>query len=87
MRKVLEQFINIAVKFSFNNFFEAIYWATVSLTTVGYGDIYPITTAGKIMAIVISFLGVGMVAIPTGIISAGFVENYTKLALTSHTEG
>ena len=48
------------------------------MLTVGYGDIYPITTAGQIMAIVIAFLGVGVVAIPTGIISAGFVEQYTK---------
>lgn len=70
----------------FKNAFSGIWWSVSTLLTVGYGDIYPITTAGKIMAIVISFLGVGMVAIPTGIISAGFVENYTKLALTSHTE-
>ena len=47
--------------------------------TVGYGDIYPVTIMGKILGIIISFLGVGMVAIPTGIISAGFVEQYQKL--------
>lgn len=63
----------------FSNAFSGIWWATSTLLTVGYGDIYPITIGGKIMAIVISFLGVGMVAIPTGIISAGFVEQYTKL--------
>ncbi|MFR2604000.1 MAG: ion channel [Waltera sp.] len=45
-----------------------------TLLTVGYGDIYPITTLGRIMAICIAYLGVGAVAIPTGIISAGFVE-------------
>ncbi|MCR5279725.1 MAG: potassium channel protein, partial [Lachnospiraceae bacterium] len=44
-----------------------------------YGDIYPVTIGGRIVAIIISFLGVGMVAIPTGIISAGFVESYTKI--------
>jgi voltage-gated potassium channel len=49
-----------------------------TLLTVGYGDIYPITNIGKLMAIVIAFLGVGVVAIPTGIISAGFVEMYRK---------
>ena len=64
---------------SFNNFFEAMYWATVSLTTVGYGDIYPITPLGKAFGILITFLGVGMVAIPTGIISAGFVEQYSHV--------
>lgn len=45
-----------------------------TLLTVGYGDIYPVTTLGRIMAICIAYLGVGAVAIPTGIISAGFVE-------------
>ena len=63
----------------FQNAFSGIWWATSTLLTVGYGDIYPITIAGKIMGIFISFLGVGMVAIPTGIISAGFVEQYQKL--------
>ena len=63
----------------FSNAFSGIWWSTSTLLTVGYGDIYPVTIGGKIMAIVISFLGVGMVAIPTGIISAGFVEQYTRL--------
>ena len=63
----------------FQNAFSGIWWAASTLLTVGYGDIYPITTIGKFLAIVIAFLGVGMVAIPTGIISAGFVEQYSKL--------
>ena len=63
----------------FENAFSGIWWATSTLLTVGYGDIYPKTIAGKILGIFISFLGVGMVAIPTGIISAGFVEQYQKL--------
>ena len=63
----------------FNNAFSGIWWSTSTILTVGYGDIYPITTLGKIMAIIISFLGVGAVAIPTGIISAGFVERYTLM--------
>lgn len=63
----------------FQNAFSAMWWAVSALLTVGYGDIYPVTTIGQIMAIVIAFLGVGMVAIPTGIISAGFVEQYTKI--------
>ena len=49
-----------------------------TLLTVGYGDIYPITTLGRVMAIGIAYLGVGVVAIPTGIISAGFVEQYQR---------
>ena len=63
----------------FENAFSGIWWSASTLLTVGYGDIYPVTTLGKILGIVISFLGVGMVAIPTGIISAGFVEQYQKL--------
>ena len=62
----------------FQNAFSGIWWAASTLLTVGYGDIYPITTGGKAFGIVISFLGVGMVAIPTGIISAGFVEQYSR---------
>ena len=63
----------------FTNAFSGIWWAASTLLTVGYGDIYPVTTIGKIFGIFIAFLGVGMVAIPTGIISAGFVEQYSRL--------
>lgn len=62
----------------FRNAFSGIWWSVSTLLTVGYGDIYPITAVGRIMAIFIAFLGVGAVAVPTGIISAGFVEQYTK---------
>lgn len=63
----------------FTNAFSGIWWSVSTLLTVGYGDIYPITNVGKIFSIFITFLGVGMVAIPTGIISAGFVEQYSRL--------
>ena len=63
---------------SFRNAFSGIWWATSTLLTVGYGDIYPVTILGQILAIFIAFLGVGMVAIPTGIISAAFVEEYNN---------
>ena len=62
----------------FKNAFSGIWWATSTLLTVGYGDIYPVTVMGQILGIIITFLGVGMVAIPTGIISAGFVEEYQR---------
>ncbi len=68
----------------FNNAFSGIWWAASSLLTVGYGDIYPITTLGKIFGIFITFLGVGVVAIPTGIISAGFVEQYAEMNRAVH---
>lgn len=69
----------------FANAFSGIWWSVSTLLTVGYGDIYPVTIGGKLMAIVIAFLGVGMVAIPTGIISAGFVEYYTKIKVGSYS--
>lgn len=63
---------------AFNNAFSGMWWSISALLTVGYGDIYPVTTAGRIMGILIALLGVGVVAIPTGIISAGFVERYSR---------
>lgn len=69
----------------FSNAFSGIWWSVSTLLTVGYGDIYPVTIGGKLMAIVIAFLGVGMVAIPTGIISAGFVEYYTKIKVGNYS--
>ena len=63
----------------FTNAFSGIWWSASTLLTVGYGDIYPITTLGKMFGIFITFLGVGMVAIPTGIISAGFVDQYSRI--------
>ena len=59
----------------FRNAFDALWWALATLTTVGYGDIYPITVLGKILSAIIAILGIGLVAVPTGIISAGFMEN------------
>lgn len=64
---------------SFDNAFSGIWWAMSTVLTVGYGDIYPVTIGGRIVAIVIALLGVCVVAIPTGVISAGFVEYYTKI--------
>jgi voltage-gated potassium channel len=52
----------------------AMWWAVATLTTVGYGDVYPVTTVGKLVASVIAVLGIGMFALPTGILGAGFVE-------------
>jgi len=59
---------------AFSNIGQSLWWAVATLTTVGYGDIYPITTGGKILSGVIALLGVGIVALPTGIISSAFVE-------------
>lgn len=68
----------------FQNAFSGIWWSMSTLLTVGYGDIYPVTTLGRIMAIIIAYLEVGAVAIPTGIISAGFVEQYQRKSTLSN---
>lgn len=63
---------------SFEGFFDAIYWATVSLTTVGYGDIYPVSTLGRIVTMVSSIFGIAIVALPAGIITAGYMNEINK---------
>lgn len=62
----------------FPNIFASIWWAIVTLTTIGYGDVCPITTLGKILSGSLSITGIGLIALPTGIISAGFIELVNK---------
>ena len=59
---------------SFGTFFDAVYWATVSLTTVGYGDIYPVSIAGRVITMISSIFGIAIVALPAGIITAGYMR-------------
>lgn len=59
---------------TFDNYFEAVYWATVSLTTMGYGDIYPVSVAGKIITMISSFFGIAIIALPASIITAGMMD-------------
>lgn len=60
---------------TYNSFFDAIYWATVSLTTVGYGDIYPVSVAGRTVAMISSFFGIAIVALPAGIVTAEYINS------------
>jgi voltage-gated potassium channel len=64
----------------FPNVFATLWWAIATLTTIGYGDVYPITGLGKLLSGCIALMGIGLVALPTGIISAGFIGklNETK---------
>lgn len=59
---------------AFKNIGEALWWSVATLTTVGYGDIYPITGLGKLLSGIIALLGIGIVALPTGIISSAYIE-------------
>ena len=63
---------------TFDTFFDAVYWATVSLTTVGYGDIYASSLAGRVITMVSAFMGIAIVALPAGIITAGYMEELNK---------
>ncbi len=57
-----------------NNYFNALYWAGISLATVGYGDIYPITIIGKTLGVITSLVGIAVIALPIGVISTKFME-------------
>ncbi|GAI03622.1 unnamed protein product, partial [marine sediment metagenome] len=59
---------------AFSSIPEAMWWGIITLTTVGYGDVYPITSLGKILGALIAFLGIGMFALPAGILGSGLVE-------------
>ena len=56
----------------------SMWWGVATLTTVGYGDVYPITPIGKFLGAIIAILGIGMFAIPTGILGSGFIEEIQK---------
>ena len=62
----------------FTNIFASLWWAVATLTTVGYGDITPVTTIGKVISSIVAILGIGLIALPTGIISAGFIAKFNK---------
>lgn len=63
---------------TFGDYFHAVYWATISLTTMGYGDIYPVSPAGQLITMLSSFIGIAIVAMPAGVITAGFMEELNK---------
>ena len=64
---------------TFPTFFDALYWATVSLTTVGYGDIYPVSTLGRCVTMFSSLLGIALIALPAGIVTAGYLNALQSL--------
>ena len=91
-RKILSAVVSLAVAYilisaliiynvepdSFNTFFDAIYWATVSLTTVGYGDVYPVTAIGRVVTMLSSVFGIAIIALPAGVITAGYMSEISN---------
>lgn len=63
---------------TFQDYFDALYWSVTALTTVGYGDLYPVTDAGRIVSMISSLVGIAIVVLPSGIITAGFMEELNK---------
>ncbi len=59
---------------TFHSFFDALYWATVTLTTVGYGDLCPVTDIGRVVSMLSSLFGVAIIALPSGVITASYLE-------------
>ena len=57
-----------------DDFFDAFYWATCTLTTVGYGDLYPISDTGRVISIISSMVGIAIIALPSGIVTAGYMD-------------
>lgn len=75
-----EPHINPATgKATFNSFFDALYWATVTLTTVGYGDICPVTDVGRAVAMLSSLFGVAIIALPSGVITARYLDELREM--------
>lgn len=71
---------------TFVDFFHALYWATTALTTVGYGDVYPITQIGRLISMISSLFGIAVIALPAGIITAGFMEQINNDNKTKEEE-
>ena len=63
---------------AFGSIPEALWWAVITLTTIGYGDVYPVTPLGKVLTTFVALLGLGMVAIPTGLLAAALMRSATK---------
>ena len=62
----------------FNSFFDALYWATISITTIGYGDISPVTPMGRMITMISALVGMAVIALPTGIITAAYMNEISK---------
>jgi voltage-gated potassium channel len=72
---------------NFRNIFSSLWWAVATLTPLGYGGVEPVTTAGKVMSAIVAVIGIGLIALPTGIISAGFIQKIKTMDAIDKKEG
>lgn len=77
---------NVEESAMFEDFFDALYWATTTLTTVGYGDIYPSTDIGRVISMLSAILGVAVIALPSGVITASYLEELRESKNEKETE-
>lgn len=73
-------------KLLFDDFFDAFYWASCTLTTVGYGDLYPITDTGRVISIISSMVGIAIIALPSGIVTAGYMDELKSRSETKENK-
>ena len=71
-------FENDAQPDNFSSIFDCLWWAVATLTTVGYGDMFPITTGGRFFTTIIVFIGLGIIAVPTGLFANSLNDTYSK---------
>ena len=71
---------------TFGDFFDALYWATVTLTTVGYGDMIPVTDIGRCVSMLSSLFGVAVIALPSGVITASYLEELRSAKSKNNVE-
>lgn len=69
---------------TFHSFFDALYWATVTLTTVGYGDLCPVTSIGRVVSMLSSLFGVAIIALPSGVITASYLDELREYNRHKH---
>ena len=71
---------------TFEDFFDALYWATVTLTTVGYGDMIPVTDIGRFVSMLSSLFGVAVIALPSGVITASYLDELRSMKKNKEDE-
>jgi voltage-gated potassium channel len=71
---------------TFSSFFDALYWATVTLTTVGYGDLCPVTDIGRVVSMLSSLFGVAIIALPSGVITASYLDELREAKTMKENE-